>query len=518
MSNLTENLINLEHLDLITVFKHEPELEYAFKHVFTQESVYHSLLFSDRRELHQAVGDALEALLADLPAYSEVDIALFLAYHFEQSGDKPRAVKYLKQAAANAGQTYANEEAKALNERALTLLELKDYPARWEILASLEIILDRLGQRERQAHILTQMQTLAQLIEDSALLATTHNRRAAYFDKVSQYQAAAEAAEVGLRQARRSGNAQLEAQSLNSLALAAWRRFDYFQVQRWALEALEALKGGSDPDGHVTSLFHLSKASYRLGQYDLALHYIQATQQLTQETNNLDGQATSQMIQGWVHQRLGDYERAAESYRAKLEIRRRMGNRYGEATALSHLGWLAYDQAQAEAGLDYCRQALDISYDVNDRENEAYALSGLALNYERLGQYDLAAESYGAAHYIHTEIGATTLAIFDQCGLARIALAEGDREAMRLLITSVVNWIRTGKAQKFWDPWIIYWSSYQVLTALGDLEAARSILLEARHLLDQRAEAISDLDLRDCFLNKVEVNQAIIQAATQVCV
>jgi tetratricopeptide (TPR) repeat protein len=352
-------------------------------------------------------------------------------------------------------------------------------------------------------------------MEDYALLATTHNRRAAYFDKVSEYQAAAEAAEVGLRQARRSHNARLEAQSLNSLALAAWRRFDYFQVQHWALAALESLKVVGEPAVHVTSLFHLGKASYRLGQYDLALHYLQAAQELTQETQNLDGQATSHMILGWIYQRLGDYERAAENYRAKLEIRRRMGNRYGEATALSHLGWLAYDQGQAEAGLDYCRQALDISYAINDRENEAYALSGLGLNYERLGQYHPAAESYGAAHSIHADIGATTLAIFDQTGLARVALAEGDREAMQALITPVVNWIQWGHAQKFWDPWIIYLSSYRVLTALGDIEAARSTLFEARRLLHQRAEAISDLALRECFFSQVEVNRELIQAATQ---
>jgi tetratricopeptide (TPR) repeat protein len=516
MASLTEYLINLEQLDLILNLNHEPELEYAFKQVFTQESVYGSLLFSDRRELHQAVGTALETILPELPAsYSGADIALLLAYHFEQSGDKPRALKYFKRAAANAGEAYANEEAKALHERALALLGQEDYPARWTILAGLEVILDRLGQRKPQANVLTQMQILAQLMEDYALLATTHNRRAAYFDKVSEYQAAAEAAEVGLRQARRSHNARLEAQSLNSLALAAWRRFDYFQVQHWALAALESLKVVGEPAVHVTSLFHLGKASYRLGQYDLALHYLQAAQELTQETQNLDGQATSHMILGWIYQRLGDYERAAENYRAKLEIRRRMGNRYGEATALSHLGWLAYDQGQAEAGLDYCRQALDISYAINDRENEAYALSGLGLNYERLGQYHPAAESYGAAHSIHADIGATTLAIFDQTGLARVALAEGDREAMQALITPVVNWIQWGHAQKFWDPWIIYLSSYRVLTALGDIEAARSTLFEARRLLHQRAEAISDLALRECFFSQVEVNRELIQAATQ---
>ena len=65
MSKLTEYLNNLEILDLIARQKSDPELEYAFKHVFTQESVYGSLLYSDRRQIHQQVGEALEAALAN---------------------------------------------------------------------------------------------------------------------------------------------------------------------------------------------------------------------------------------------------------------------------------------------------------------------------------------------------------------------------------------------------------------------------------------------------------------------
>ena len=68
------------------------------------------------------------------------------------------------------------------------------------------------------------MQTLAELMADEPCIAATHNRRAAYFDKISEYEAATEAAEAGLRRARHADSARLEAQSLNLLALAAWRR------------------------------------------------------------------------------------------------------------------------------------------------------------------------------------------------------------------------------------------------------------------------------------------------------
>jgi tetratricopeptide (TPR) repeat protein len=383
---------------------------------------------------------------------------------------------------------------------------------RWKLLAGRERILNRLGERQQQAVTLTIMQTLSALLKDDERLAITHNRRSHYFDRISEYHAAIEAAEAGLRAARRAGNRHLEAESLNLLALAAWRRFDYPEVQRWANQSLRALMVVGDPTTRITSLFHLGRASYRLGQYDVALEYIKAAQDLARDVGNRDEEATSHLILGWIYQRLGDYEQAQEQFQSKLELRQLIGHRYGESTALSHLGWLASDQKQPEAGLDYCRQALDISRAIGDRENEAYALSGLALNHEQMGDLDEAQANYEAALSIQREIGATTMVVFGQAGLARLALARQDLTQAGQQIGPVLAWIEAGNAQKFWDPWRIYLSTYRVLAALEETTAARSILQEAHVVLQQRAGEISQEGLRACFLERVEVNREIEQA------
>lgn len=520
MINLTEHLQTLEKSDLITPQKSEADLEYAFKHVFTQESVYQSLLRSDRRQLHQQVGEALETLFSpslegQAQAEAPDDLPLLLAHHFEKSADTGRALKYLKIGAAEAAAAYANQEAVELYSRALALLDDQDYAQRWDLLAEREKILDRLGERDRQATQLTLMQTIAELMADDTRLAITHNRRSAYFDKISEYQAAAEAAEVGLRTTRRSGNRKLEAESLNRLARAAWRRFDYPAVQKWANEALEALKLVGDPSIKIISLLHLGRASYRLGQYDMALEYIRAALEIADSIDDQENAAVADLILGWIYQRLGDYELAEKHYRLNLEKRRMIGDRYGEATALSHLGWLAYDQQGCPDGLRYCLEALDISQSVGDRENEAYALTGLGLNHEQLGNLEVARSNYQEALAIHREIGAITLAIFDQAGLARIALAQPDHAKAHQYINAVAEWILAGNAQQFWDPWSIYLWAYQVLTALDEKESAGVILDEAHTLLHQRAKAISDEKLRHCFFEKVAVNREIEQAWQQ---
>lgn len=510
--SLKTYLQNLETANLITLEKKEPEPEYAFNHIFTQESVYRSLLNTDRRRLHQQVGEALEEIyLSAGNGAPPEDVAPVLAYHFEQSGDKPRALKYLKLAADQARAAYANQEAKILYGHALNLLDRDDFARRWDLLADREQVLDRLGERDSQTNNLIMMQTIAELLKDDARLATTHNRRSVYFDKISEYRAAAEAAEAGRWVARRAGNKALEAQSLNLLALAAWRRFDYPMVKEWANQALDALRVVGNPADRINSLLHLGRASYRLGQYDLALEYIHSAQNVIDYTNNRDSDALSDLILGWIYQRLGNYDRAEQHFRLSLQKRQLIGDRYGEATALSHLGWLARDQKQYNAGLEYCRAAFDISQAIGDLENKAYALSGMGLNYEQLGNLDKAVACYRQALSIQREIGAATLAIFDRAGLARIALLRQNLDEARQHITPVVEWILAGQAQKFWDPWTIYQSAYEVLTALGQTGKARAILDEAHEVLHHRVEQISNKTLRQRFLNNIMVNREIEQ-------
>ena len=60
---------------------------------------------------------------SDLTAIALNEIAAELAMHFEQGRDKPRAVKYLIQAAENATHRSAHNEAAALARRGFQALE-----------------------------------------------------------------------------------------------------------------------------------------------------------------------------------------------------------------------------------------------------------------------------------------------------------------------------------------------------------------------------------------------------------
>ena len=114
---LMSHLSTLESAGLIRLVQLEPELEYLFRHSLVQDAVYASLLETDQRRLHLAVGEAVESLYPErLDEY-----AAMLARHFERAGQDRHALEYFIRAGDAALATYANQEAEGQYRSALEL-------------------------------------------------------------------------------------------------------------------------------------------------------------------------------------------------------------------------------------------------------------------------------------------------------------------------------------------------------------------------------------------------------------
>ncbi|MBI2876170.1 MAG: tetratricopeptide repeat protein, partial [Candidatus Tectomicrobia bacterium] len=92
-----------------------PEPAYIFKHAVIQDVAYNSLLIQRRKELHRAVGYAIEELYPRRLAehYGE------LAHHFAQGEEWQKAMEYSLLAGDRAANAFANLEAKGHHARAL---------------------------------------------------------------------------------------------------------------------------------------------------------------------------------------------------------------------------------------------------------------------------------------------------------------------------------------------------------------------------------------------------------------
>ena len=108
----------LKAIELIYDKSGSPELAYMFKHALTHDVAYNSLLIQRRKDLHGAIGSAIEELYAQrLAEHYEV-----LAHHFSKAEVWAKALEYLTKAAEKAVRAFANLEAVALYDQALVAL------------------------------------------------------------------------------------------------------------------------------------------------------------------------------------------------------------------------------------------------------------------------------------------------------------------------------------------------------------------------------------------------------------
>lgn len=112
---------------------------YRFRHHLFQIYIYDHLDPVQRAQMHEAAGDALEALYVDAPD----DLDAFpprLAWHFEQAGLADRSATYHLQAGNRAARVSAYDEAIAHYSRGSALLEdLPDSPARKRLKLELQL-------------------------------------------------------------------------------------------------------------------------------------------------------------------------------------------------------------------------------------------------------------------------------------------------------------------------------------------------------------------------------------------
>jgi len=114
-----EELVSgLEQLDLIRKRSHDRGQEYIFKHAFTQEVAYKSLLVRERELLHEKTARAIEKLFQERisEAYET------LAFHFKKSRASYKAVYYLSKSGEKSLRRYAVEESHQYYKEAYTIL------------------------------------------------------------------------------------------------------------------------------------------------------------------------------------------------------------------------------------------------------------------------------------------------------------------------------------------------------------------------------------------------------------
>ena len=130
-TNLPEALDSLEARDLIRRESFswiERDEQFTFKHAVIRDVAYATLPRAARKERHAAVAAFLEEATTGASA-----TATALAHHWEEAGDRERALAYFLLAAEQAGRGWAKDEAARLYGKAFELIPEEDKDRRREV-------------------------------------------------------------------------------------------------------------------------------------------------------------------------------------------------------------------------------------------------------------------------------------------------------------------------------------------------------------------------------------------------
>jgi class 3 adenylate cyclase/predicted ATPase len=365
---LREGLARLQSAEFLYETSLFPEIEYTFKHALTHEVAYGSLLQERRRALHACIMEAIEKLYADrLHEQAER-----LAYHALRGELWDKAVAYLHQAGRKATEQSAYKEATSYFEQALdaltrlpesrqtlkqainirvdlgpVLVAMKGFTAKeveqtytearelcqrsgetpqlFPILWGLARMHDMRGELKVGRELGEQLLTLAERVQDPALILEAHHELWANLFDLGEFSSALTHTERGIE------------------------LYDPQQHRRHAF-----LYGGHDP--RVCGLRHAAMMLWLLGYPDHALRRSREALALARELSHPFTLCFALYYSAWVHQQRGERQAVEERIDATITLATEQELTRWTLQGAVLKGWLLIQQAKGQEGILQLRQ------------------------------------------------------------------------------------------------------------------------------------------------------------------
>jgi tetratricopeptide (TPR) repeat protein len=289
--------------------------------VLTQTVVYETLLLQRRKELHGAVGLAIEELYCERLE----EQAPILTYHYARSDRKDKTIEYALLAGDQAAGLYANTEATTYYEQAFTLS--KALPAspkvqQWQIDAALKLAAVGITRQdiERDRTNLEQVHAQAEALNDKPRLA-----RVLYWLGRIHYvlwspQTAMEYARQSLDIADRLGDDALAAPAVNLIGRVYYQLSDFAEAIQFLERSVEQMRRIGNKVEESTASALAGYVLAFLGEFDRALTHADHAIQLAQEIQNPFTEANAYHLRGSVCDQRGEWTRAITDYEKATRV------------------------------------------------------------------------------------------------------------------------------------------------------------------------------------------------------
>jgi len=213
---------------------------------------------------------------------------------------------------------------------------------------------------------------------------------------------------------------------------------------------------------------------------------------------------------GYDYALLGMYPSARAALEQALHMHQAIGARRESAYALLNLGLAHWRSGDVHAAREALEQAqIDLAA-VDDTFGRAAGMSYLGLVLEQLGNVDGAQWRFDRAREIFDGMGVRGCAADASAGLARCALAQGNRDAARRQVMEVWAYLQQHGSQGMEFPIWAYLTCAEISELLGESDQSRAVVEEGYRDLIQRARKISNIEWGKSFLENVPEHRAML--------
>ena len=419
-TDLSPRLEKLQMLGLIQQTQVLPEPAYRFKHILTQEVAYDSILLHQRRSLHEAVGQAMEAAYRDrLEEHLEV-----LAQHFSRAENWAKAAQFGREAAEKASRLSRFAEALQLFEQAEGwLAKLPESVEKKASLANLLLQQERqckkLELRERQQVLIERLLSLLDTANDQALLSEVYLRQGELLTLLDRYEEAKESLQKSLTMCRVLADLRGEGAALRGLGFLYWYQGHYEDAIQLNELALKLYRMLNDPNESIAVLLNLVGIVRSRGETERAFEYLQEADELNKELGNPNHQAAILYFFSNVYRDRGDIETALRYYQQSYEIDLQHRLFFMQTFVLKGMANLCWELGKIEECLRHCDNLVMLTRSLHLKNELAPALSAHGLYLLALNRFDAALPRLREAAELFAELGDNENEIVALTGLAR---------------------------------------------------------------------------------------------------
>lgn len=424
-AEVAELLDGLRHRELLLereVSRIGGSREFVFKHSLLRDVAYDSVLRSHRERYHRQVGEWLLEV-ADLIGQGEA-YAGVVATHFEHARD-PRAASWYLRAGDHAASVYALEEAQQLLAAARRLVPPDDHLLHFDVLASVQLLEDRRGERRLQAEDLEEMLALEPHLDPvrriQLLLVQT---RLAFV--LSDYDEARRRSGEAVQQAAAIGRDDLRAEAMLWQGKTLTWAEDPDAARSLLQRCLTLARAGERKDLEGEAQRYLAMVAGNVGDFPSAYEHGTAARRVFAQLGDSEMEGSAIVQQATTLFYMGRYAESQQALEETLPIFRRAGHAYREAINLGNLASVGVILGHFDRSDRYARQAVERSRSLDDLEATSVNLVVLSNVDLFLGRWDDARRHAEEARDIAREVGNHPLEVDAEVRLAQVALVHGD--------------------------------------------------------------------------------------------